>query len=172
MFLQIKSVIPVLLSYREMVMTYGLWDQIRVDQGKEWMLLLFINEHLSHLRNDCSRPPHLQSSSKQVAMLFTFVMVKLKMQMYCQQNHMVERIWVEVNARVNYPIKQVLVDMLDSGDFSLDREMHKFCVSWFTVQVASSGIELFVAAWNNHPIPGKNLRNYYDPGLFNIIIHY
>lgn len=157
MFFQIKSVIPVLHLYREMVMTYGLWDQILVDQGKEWMLLLFINEHLSHLRNDCSRPPHLQSSSKQVAMLFTVGIIK--MQMYCQQNHMVEHIWVEVNSRVNYPIKKVLVDMLNSGDFSLDREMHKICVSWLTVQVASCGIELFVAGCNNHPIPGKNLHN-------------
>lgn len=49
-----------------MTLQYGLWDQIRTDQGKEWNLMLFVNEKLSHLRNDCSKPPHLQSSSKQV----------------------------------------------------------------------------------------------------------
>ena len=49
-----------------MSLHYGLWDQVRTDQGKEWNLMLFVNERLSHLRNDCSRPPHLQSTSKQV----------------------------------------------------------------------------------------------------------
>ena len=39
---------------------------------------------------------------------------------------MVERLWVEVNARVNYPIKSVLVDMLDNH---LDNRLDKFCVS-------------------------------------------
>ena len=59
-----------------------------------------------------------------------------------------------VNAGVNYPIKEVLIDMLEKGDFSLDAEWHKFCVSWFAIQVASIGIEMFVAAWNDHSIPG------------------
>lgn len=31
-------------------MEYGLWDQIRVDHGKEWCLMLYINGTLSHLR--------------------------------------------------------------------------------------------------------------------------
>lgn len=42
---------------RKMVLHYGMWDQIRTDQGKEWNLMLFVNDSLSHLRNDCSRPP-------------------------------------------------------------------------------------------------------------------
>ena len=29
---------------RPIVMEYGLWDQIRIDQGKEWILMLFIQE--------------------------------------------------------------------------------------------------------------------------------
>ena len=69
---------------------------------------------------------------------------------------MVERIWVEVNARVNYPIKTALIDMMESGDFSLDNDSDKFCVSWFAIKVAAVGIELFVASWNEHPIPGIN----------------
>ena len=67
---------------------------------------------------------------------------------------MVERLWVEVNARVNYPIKSVLVDMLDNQHFSLDNGLDKFCVSWFSINVAAVGIQLFVASWNEHPIPG------------------
>ena len=67
---------------------------------------------------------------------------------------MVERIWVEVNACVNYPIKTVLIDLMESGDFSLDNDSDKFCVSCFAIKVAAVGIELFVASWNEHPIPG------------------
>ena len=67
---------------------------------------------------------------------------------------MVECIWVEVNAQVNYPIKAALIDMLEHGQISVDDDLDKFCVSWFTIKVAAVGIELFVAAWNEHPIPG------------------
>ena len=48
-------------------MEYGLWDQIRIDQGKEWILMLFIQECLANLRHNTSRAPHLQSTSKQVS---------------------------------------------------------------------------------------------------------
>ena len=65
-----------------------------------------------------------------------------------------EWIWVEVNARVNYPIKEVLIDMLENGAFSLDNELEKFCISWFAIKVAAIDIELFVQSWNEHPIPG------------------
>ena len=55
-----------LLCFRHIVSTYGLWDRIRVDKGKEWNLLLFINEKLAFYRTDTSKPPHLQSSSTKV----------------------------------------------------------------------------------------------------------
>ena len=67
---------------------------------------------------------------------------------------MVERIWVEVNARVNYPIKDALISMMENRDFSLDDDLDKFCVSWFAIKVAAVGIAVFVASWNEHSIPG------------------
>ena len=76
------------------------------------------------------------------------------------QNHMVEHIWVEENAWVNYPIKTELVDM-KGGDFSLDDDCDRFCVSWFPIiKVSAVGIALFVASWNEHPIPGKLSLNH------------
>ena len=48
---------------------------------------------------------------------------------------MVERIWVEVNTRVNYPIKAALIDMLEHGQISVDDDLDKFCVSWFILQL-------------------------------------
>ena len=74
---------------------------------------------------------------------------------------MVERMWVEVNGQVNYPIKDALINMMESGDFSLDDDLDKYCVSWFTINTAAAGIGLFVASWNEHPIPGEYTKVYY-----------
>ena len=62
--------------------------------------------------------------------------------------------WVEVNNRVNYPIKEILGQMLHRGDLSLDDDACKYCISWLTINVATVGVSLFVTSWNEHPIPG------------------
>ena len=62
--------------------------------------------------------------------------------------------WCEINVRVNYPIKSVLVDLLDKGEIKTDDPLHLFCISWISTRVASVGIDLFIKSWNNHPIPG------------------
>lgn len=67
---------------------------------------------------------------------------------------MIERVWVEVNARVNYPLKRALIEMMDAGCFDLDDTLHFFCVSCMTQRVAGIGVKLFISSWNNHPIPG------------------
>ena len=51
---------------RPILMQYGLWDQIRVDQGKEWVLSLFVQERLAASRTSTVGPPHLQSTSTMV----------------------------------------------------------------------------------------------------------
>ena len=73
-----------------------------------------------------------------------------------RQNHRVERIWPEVNARINYPVKAVLVLMEDEEVISMNNEMHKFCVSWVTIKVIATAITTFVGAWNSHRVPGRN----------------
>lgn len=54
------------LHCRKMVLQYGLWYQIQTDQWKEWNLLLFVSNSLSTSGMTCSKPPHLQSTSRQV----------------------------------------------------------------------------------------------------------
>ena len=73
------------------------------------------------------------------------------------QNHMIERLWVEVNTRVNYPVKRVLIEMQNAGDINLAIDLHRYCVSWFGNKVLTVGIDLFIQSWNNHPIPGTVL---------------
>ena len=50
-----------------MLLEYGIWDQVRVDQGKEWILMLYTQELLADQRRNTSRAPHLQTTSKMVA---------------------------------------------------------------------------------------------------------
>ena len=51
---------------------YGIWDQIRIDHGLEWILSLYIQEMIAHWRTNTSRAPHLQTSSKLVSILYSF----------------------------------------------------------------------------------------------------
>lgn len=47
-------------------------------------------------------------------------------------------------------MKAILIDMLDKEEVSLEPN----CISWFTIQVATYGVEQVLSAWNDHPIPG------------------
>ena len=51
--------------YRKIVSDFGLWDQLRVDKGREWALM-FVNNMLSQYRNDTTKSPHLQTASTKV----------------------------------------------------------------------------------------------------------
>lgn len=61
---------------------------------------------------------------------------------------------MEVNRRINYPLKGILVDMVQKGEIDMDDSLHQFGCSWLTLQVANVGASLFVESWNAHPIPG------------------
>ena len=50
---------------RPIALQYEVWDTIRVDQGKEWTLLLYLQELLADYRFDKSKAPHIQTTSKE-----------------------------------------------------------------------------------------------------------
>ena len=71
-----------------------------------------------------------------------------------RHNLRVERLWVEVNQRVNYPIKRVIVVMESTGEIDMGNDVIKFCISWTTINVIQPAIRNFIAAWNDHRLPG------------------
>ncbi|KAA8590524.1 hypothetical protein FQN60_014458 [Etheostoma spectabile] len=75
------------------------------------------------------------------------------------QNHVIERMWSEVNARVNYPLKTALVEMVDQEEVDMEDNTSKYCVSNLTCQLARIGITKVTEAWNAHRIPGKGIPN-------------
>lgn len=100
------------------------------------MLILFIQELLKGKRYNQERPAHFKTTSK--------------------KNLAIERIWPEVNARVNYPIKRILVELEENGSIDIDNDYIAYCVSWFACEVAKVGMERFVTSWNSHRIKGDN----------------
>ena len=114
---------------------YGLWDQIRVDHGTEFVLTNFVQRHLSSQRLRQTRPAVLQTSSR--------------------QNHRAERMWSEVNQRINYPVKRLLIQLEEDGIINMHDECTKFFVSWVTIAVVTPATKAFVSSWNLHRIQGR-----------------
>ena len=73
------------------------------------------------------------------------------------QNNLIERIWVEVNARVNYPIKAIMNEMVHTNVVDISDDSTKFCVSWVLCRVSEYGLRIFVNSWNYHTIPSTFL---------------
>jgi len=58
----------IVLTCRPITIEHGLFDQIRVDHGREWYLLLAVQKQLSALRLHQDRAPYLQTTSTMVWM--------------------------------------------------------------------------------------------------------
>ena len=123
------------LLFRPLLFSEGLWEQVRVDHGTEFSLVVTAQQFLSPHRTNHTHHPVWQSLSR--------------------QNHRAQRIWPEVNQRINYPIKRALMHLEKNEDLKMGDYVTKFCVSWVTIRVMKNAIHDFVQAWNFHHIPGS-----------------
>lgn len=60
---------------------------------------------------------------------------------------------MEVNTRVNYPIKEILTNLVATDKIDMTNDVTKFCVSWVACKVSNHGLSQFVKSWNHHRIP-------------------
>ena len=102
--------------YRHFTMTYGLWDQVRVDGGQEFNLVCHIQEYVRDRRRNTAI--NFFKSTKST------------------DNNIIERMWVEVNKRINYPIKNALEQFATGGLINMTQDNAKFAVSWVSCRVA------------------------------------
>lgn len=93
--------------FRPLLEQYGIWDQLRMDHGTEFNVVISVQYSIAHFRVNYHPYCILQSTS--------------------QQNHRAECIWPEINSRINYPIKRILIQ-LENNRINMSDKMHKFCV--------------------------------------------
>ena len=123
--------------YSYFTIKYGLLDQVRVDGGQEFNLVCHIQEYL----RDQRRNPATDA----------FKSIK------STDNNNIERIWVEVNSRVNYPIKNALGQFATDGLIDMTQDHVKFGVSPVSCRVAKVGLQLFAEICNHYSILLKGL---------------
>ena len=112
---------------------------IRVDHGREFYLMLYVHEKLRERRGNSEVVAYRQTPST--------------------QNHIIERMWVELNRRVSYPLKRVLIEMTESNLIDMNDESCKYSVHFIASNVAKIGMQMFIASWNAHSIPNHGIPN-------------
>ena len=120
--------------FRPALVKYGLFDQIRMDHGREFVLCIFVQELLKRYRFSQTRLPWRQTPSI--------------------GNYVSEHMWPLVNKRINYPIKRQLVPIQNEENIDFTDSVTMFCVSWVTMYVANAAAEHLIHSWNHHRIHG------------------
>eukprot|EP00118_Oscarella_pearsei_P003333 m.312345 g.312345 ORF g.312345 m.312345 type:complete len:231 (+) comp253193_c0_seq1:111-803(+) len=113
--------------YRLVTLKYSLWDQLRVDHGSEFLLILYVQESLAEFRGNTERQCYFRSESK--------------------HNYPIERLWGEVNQRVNYPIQAGLNALVEQDKLEMGNETSKFSVSSVAIDVCNVGMDIFIESW-------------------------
>ena len=82
--------------FRQAVLKYGVWEQVRMDHGRKFALVIFIQQVLSCYRLEGRKQPFKQTRST--------------------ENNVAERMWPEVNQRINYPVKRAMNEIIETDN--------------------------------------------------------
>ena len=63
------------MCFRSAVLEEGMWNTVRVDHGKEFVLTLFMQEMNGDKRKDVTRSCYIQSTSKEVKTITTIIII-------------------------------------------------------------------------------------------------
>ena len=113
---------------------YGIWDQIRMDHGREFNFVIFVQQLLSVYRNGESGEPCKQTRST--------------------KNYIGGRLWPEVNMKVNYPLKCAMNHIAANEDLNISDENLRFCFSWLMLYSSVDAVNHLLNSWNHHRVPG------------------
>ena len=92
-----------------------------MDHEREFALVIFIQQVLSCYRLEGRKQPFKQTRST--------------------ENNVAERMWPEVNQRINYPVKRAMNDIIETdktGIFDIENHTFKFCVSWMMLHITKN----------------------------------
>ena len=70
------------------------------------------------------------------------------------KNLPIKRFWPEVNNRVNYPIKRILIEIDNNQIIHMEDEVVKYWISAFSCMDSSYGLRQLVSSWDMHLIAG------------------
>ena len=84
--------------FRPAILKYGLKNQLRIDHGQEFSLCIFVQDLLKNYRQSTEKEPWKQTTSTQ---------------------NVIERFWLELNSKVNYPVKTALISIIEENDYSM-----------------------------------------------------
>lgn len=130
---------PILIyefAFRPALLEYGLWNQLRVDHGQEFVLCLFVQDLLKSYRFCQDKTPWRQTTST--------------------ENNTIERFWPELNSRVNYPIKRAFNSIRGNFDYDLANPTMKFTFSWVARYIAADAADHLIKSRNFHRVEGRN----------------
>ena len=120
--------------FRPAVVKYGIWEQIRMDHGQEFCLVIFVQRILSPYRNQQTRNCFRQTQST--------------------KNYVAERFWPEVNRRINNPLKRAMNSIVETEDLDVDDAVLKYCMSWVMLYVSQDAVDNLLQSWNHHRVSG------------------
>lgn len=76
-----------------------------------------------------------------------------------RQNYTAERLWLEINLRVNYSVKHVLREVDDANELNMDDPVTRHCVSTFGMACCNIEFQQMIPSWNAHTIPRRGIPN-------------
>ena len=120
--------------FRPAVLKYGLWNQLKIDHGQEFSLCVFVQDLLKNYSQGTEKETWKQTTST--------------------QNNVIERLWPELNSRVNCPFNRALISIVEENDYNMSDPVLQYCVSWITNYICQDATQHLIKLWNHHRVPG------------------
>ena len=143
---------------RPIVLQPGLWDQVRVDCGREFALLLLLSAGLVVIFLDKHSESTICTNTIQTGIIYCFGLMRTWVKCpavflsICRTTSWLIHMWITHAVQIPSRMQQNRV-------INLDCPITKYSVSLMVGKLCQVGIQLHVCAWNSHRIPGKHCEH-------------